>query len=130
MELSDLDRLVEKYARQGYQQIRVKAGELEIEVTKPNGNEEVRPVATASQASATNENPETITSPMVGVVHLAQGLEVGQTVTKGQELGQIESMKLFNPLTSPMDGTLATVLVTDNATVEYEQPLFEMRRDR
>ncbi|WQH19577.1 hypothetical protein T1I15_06620 [Lactiplantibacillus plantarum] len=47
MELKDLDRLVEKYARQGYQQIRVKAGDLEIEVTKPalgfrNGNSRSR----------------------------------------------------------------------------------------
>jgi len=130
MELNDLDRLVEKYAQQGYQQIRVKAGELEIEVTKPSGNQEPRLTTDAKQASTTDEDTVTIISPMVRVVHLAPDLEVGQPVTQGQELGQIESMKLFNPLVSSIDGVLATVLVADNATVEYEQPLFEMRRDR
>ena len=133
MELKDLDRLVEKYARQGYQQIRVKAGDLEIEVTKPAlASETVTPVAAtpASTVAETEDEVVTLSSPMVGVVHLAPDLKVGQSLTAGQELGQIESMKLFNPLVSPTDGTLTAVLVADDATVEYEQPLFTMRKDR
>ncbi|MCS8602579.1 acetyl-CoA carboxylase biotin carboxyl carrier protein [Lactiplantibacillus pentosus] len=153
MELKDLDRLVEKYARQGYQQIRVKAGDLEIAVTKPSvtapvnaaasTNTVTNPSADDQAAAITNESTTTesaigatdtanvtIPSPMVGVVHLAPDLQVGQSVTAGQELGQIESMKLFNPLVSPADGTLTAVLIADNATVEYEQPLFTMRKDR
>lgn len=153
MELKDLDRLVEKYARQGYQQIRVKAGDLEIAVTKPSvtapvnaaasTNTVTNPSADDQAAAITNESATTesaigatdtvnvtIPSPMVGVVHLAPDLQVGQSVTAGQELGQIESMKLFNPLVSPADGTLTAVLIADNATVEYEQPLFTMRKDR
>lgn len=133
MELKDLDRLVEKYARQGYQQIRVKAGDLEIEVTKPAlASETVTPVAAtpASTVAETEDEVVTLPSLMVGVVHLAPDLKVGQSLTAGQELGQIESMKLFNPLVSPTDGTLTAVLVADDATVEYEQPLFTMRKDR
>ncbi|WP_172638325.1 acetyl-CoA carboxylase biotin carboxyl carrier protein [Lactiplantibacillus plantarum] len=133
MELKDLDRLVEKYARQGYQQIRVKAGDLEIEVTKPAlASETVTPVAAtpASTVAETEDEVVILPSPMVGVVHLAPDLKVGQSLTAGQELGQIESMKLFNPLVSPTDGTLTAVLVADDATVEYEQPLFTMRKDR
>lgn len=126
MELKDLDRLVEKYARQGYQHIRVKAGELEIEVTQPTeSTKTTKPAATPATSTT-----QTIGSPMVGVVHLATDLKVGQTVKAGQELGQIESMKLFNPLTSPANGVLTAILVGDNATVEYEQPLFTMRKDR
>ncbi|MFD1421537.1 acetyl-CoA carboxylase biotin carboxyl carrier protein [Lactiplantibacillus songbeiensis] len=128
MELKDLDRLVEKYARQGYQQIRVKAGELEIEVTKPAATPVAKaPTATADKTAVTDT---TVTSPMVGVVHLAPDLTVGQAITQGQELGQIESMKLFNPLTAPTNGVLAAILVTDQATVEYDQPLFKLRKDR
>jgi len=67
---------------------------------------------------------------MVGVMHLSPDLTVGQTVTKGQELGQIESMKLFNPLVCPQTGTLTTILVEEGATVEFGQPLFKMREDR
>ncbi|AVK61878.1 acetyl-CoA carboxylase biotin carboxyl carrier protein subunit [Lactobacillus sp. CBA3605] len=127
MALKDLDRLVEKYAQQGYQHIRVKAGDLEIEVTKPV------PAAVAAKlpvTAPTNVATTTITSPMVGVVHLAADLAVGQTITAGQELGQIESMKLFNPLKSATAGTLMAILIADEAPVEFEQPLFKMRKDR
>lgn len=126
MELKDLDRLVEKYAHQGYQQIRVKAGELEIEVTRPT-TEAAQPTPTETVAP----KPATVvTSPMVGIVHLASDLHVGQTVTAGQELGQIESMKLFNPLVTQTAGTLTAILVDDQAAVEYDQPLFKVRKDR
>jgi len=126
MDLKDLDRLVEKYDRQGYQQIRVKAGELEIEVSR---QATVAKADTTDVTAATDED-QTITSPMVGVMHLSPDLTVGQTVTKGQELGQIESMKLFNPLVCPQTGTLTTILVEEGATVEFGQPLFKMREDR
>lgn len=99
MELKDLDRLVEKYARQGYQQIRVKAGDLEIAVTKPSvtapvnaaasTNTVTNPSADDQAAAITNESTTTesaigatdtanvtIPSPMVGVVHLAPDLQV------------------------------------------------------
>lgn len=125
MDIKDLDRLVEKYDRQGYQQIRVKAGDLEIEVS--------RQLTTASPlptTAAAADDDQTITSPMVGVIHLASDLAINQAVTKGQELGQIESMKLFNPLVCPQTGTLTTILVADGATVEFGQPLFKMREDR
>lgn len=129
MELKDLDRLVEKYAREGYQQIRVKAGELEIEVTKSlettNGTGQ-----SPAPATSADKLEVSVKSPMVGVVHLASDLQVGQTVTAGQELGQIESMKLFNPLTSPVAGQLTAVLVADDTAVEFEQPLFTVRKDR
>lgn len=126
MDLKDLDRLVEKYDRQGFQQIRVRAGDLEIAVSRSATE---GPATPATVATTADEN-QTITSPMVGVMHLSPDLTVGQAVTKGQELGQIESMKLFNPLVCPQTGTLTAVLVTDGATVEFGQPLFKMREDR
>ncbi|WP_137625274.1 acetyl-CoA carboxylase biotin carboxyl carrier protein [Lactiplantibacillus pingfangensis] len=126
MDIKDLDRLVEKYDRQGYQQIRVKAGDLEIEVSRQLTTASPLPTTTAAAA----DDDQTITSPMVGVIHLASDLAINQAVTKGQELGQIESMKLFNPLVCPQTGTLTTILVADGATVEFGQPLFKMREDR
>ncbi|BDZ30012.1 acetyl-CoA carboxylase biotin carboxyl carrier protein subunit [Lactiplantibacillus brownii] len=127
MDLKDLDCLVEKYDREGYQQIRVKAGDLEIEVSR--NQPAATPTTPAGKATATTDD-QVITSPMVGVMHLSSDLTVAQPVTKGQELGQIESMKLFNPLTCPHAGTLTAILVADGAPVEFGQPLFKMREDR
>ncbi|MFB9768268.1 acetyl-CoA carboxylase biotin carboxyl carrier protein [Lactiplantibacillus modestisalitolerans] len=130
MELKEIDRLVEKYARQGYQHIRVKAGELEVEVARTADPATAPQTSVTPAAAAKQATTETVTSPMVGVVHLDQDIQVGQRITAGQELGQIESMKLFNPLKSPVDGQLAAILVKDNAAVEYQQPLFTLRKDR
>lgn len=131
MDIKALDQLVEKYAKQGYEHIRVKAGDLEIDVTKPQPAVSA-PVAaqSATPAAAPATDVTAIASPMVGDVHLTPALTVGQTVAKGQELGQIESMKLFNPLVAPHAGVLTAILVADQAAVEYQQPLFELRKDR
>lgn len=126
MDLQDLDRLVAKYAAAGYEQIRVKAGDLEIEVKQPVANS----VTPTTKPSVAATDVTVVKSPMVGVLHLASDVKVGQAVTHGQELGQIESMKLFNALPAPSDGTITAILVADQATVEFDQPLFEMRRDR
>jgi len=127
MELKDLDRLVEKYARQGYQKIRVKAGDLEIEVTQANADSTA---STTAQPAVADTADTVVKSPMVGVVHLAADLVVGQAVTKGQTLCQLESMKLFNPVLAPANGVLAAILVTDGAAVAYDQPLVKLRKDR
>lgn len=130
MDIKALDQLVEKYAKEGYSHIRVKAGDLEIEVTKPQAVQSAPVMAQPTEAVAAVDDVTAITSPMVGVVHLTPDLTVGQVVTEGQELGQIESMKLFNPLTAPHAGVLTAILVADQAAVEYQQPLFELRKDR
>ncbi|MFC6180280.1 acetyl-CoA carboxylase biotin carboxyl carrier protein [Lactiplantibacillus daowaiensis] len=128
MDLKDLDRLVAKYAQAGYQHIRVKAGDLEIEVSHADATKADAPVAVTNASATVDET--VMTSPMVGVVHLAPELVVGQAVQQGQELGQIESMKLFNPLLAPHAGVVAAILVADQAAVEYQQPLFKLRKDR
>ena len=73
MDLKDLDRLVEKYDRQGYQQIRVKAGDLEIEVSRQASVAEV-PAKLAVSQTAPADEAQSITSPMVGVMHLSPDL--------------------------------------------------------
>lgn len=126
MDLQDLDRLVAKYAAAGYEQIRVKAGDLEIEVKQPVASS----ATPAPKLPVVDADVTVVKSPMVGVLHLASDVKVGQTVTHGHELGQIESMKLFNALPAPSDGTITAILVADQAPVEFDQPLFEMRKDR
>ena len=50
----------------------------------------------------------------------------GDTVKKGQVLGIIEAMKLMNEIESEFDGVVTKILVENEQTVEYGQPLFEV----
>ena len=72
----------------------------------------------------------TITSPIVGVFHMAPSpeanpyVEVGSVVKKGQVLCIVEAMKLMNEIESDTDGTISRILVENGQPVEYGEPLF------
>lgn len=64
-------------------------------------------------------------SPMPGMV-VSLPVEEGQSVTKGQVLVILESMKMQNELKSPRDGILARVKVKPGDSVEQRQPLLSV----
>lgn len=76
---------------------------------------------------------QVVTSPLVGVFYAAPApdappfVKVGDTVKKGQVLGIIEAMKLMNEIESEVDGVVEAILVKNEETVEYGQPLFRIR---
>lgn len=89
------------------------------------------PVA-ASSATAPQVGETVVKSPLVGIMHLADEQQqsfvtVGQTVEKGTILGQVESMKLFNEIKSPVAGKVQQILVKDRAGVAYDAPLFVLQ---
>ena len=53
-------------------------------------------------------------------------VDEGEHVKKGQVLGIIEAMKLMNEIESEFDGVVTKILVENEQTVEYGQPLFEV----
>ncbi len=74
-------------------------------------------------------HPGAVLSPMVGIAHLtpepgaAPFVTLGQAVAAGQTLVLIEAMKTFNQIKAPKAGTVARILVTAGAPVEYGEPL-------
>ncbi len=75
----------------------------------------------------------TVDCPLVGTFYSASSPEadpfvrVGDCVKKGQVLGIVEAMKLMNEIESEYDGVVEAVLVENETTVEYGQPLFRIR---
>lgn len=51
-------------------------------------------------------------------------LRLGDRVTRGAVVGQIDSMRILNPVTAEEDGVLMEALVEDGDPVEYGQGLF------
>ena len=72
--------------------------------------------------------PQTMTAPIPGVVASVVA-NVGQVVTRGDELLTLEAMKMFNVLRSPWAGTVTTLHVSKGEHVIQGQPLvtFEPR---
>jgi acetyl-CoA carboxylase biotin carboxyl carrier protein len=80
-------------------------------------------------ANGVDPHANAVTSPMVGVVYLAQQpgaapfVRVGDTVTEGQTLLIIEAMKVMNQIRAPRAGRVTQILVADSDAVEYGAPL-------
>ncbi len=106
--------------------------------SSPAANKEKAEAPKASQSSATenvpadtNGNLTGIHSPYVGSIILVNDegkpyVNASDTVKKGQLLCRIEAMKMFNDITSPVDGTVRNILVKNGDMAEYDQLLFEI----
>jgi len=90
------------------------------------------PAATdaGGEAAATAaDHPGVVTSPMVGMVYMAEEpgapplVQVGDTVSEGQNLLLIEAMKVFNPIKAPRAGRVMQILVANETPVEFGEPL-------
>ena len=74
-----------------------------------------------------------ISCPLVGTFYSSPApdaedyVKVGDTVKKGQVIGIVEAMKLMNEIESEYDGIVEEILVKNEETVEYGQPLFRIR---
>lgn len=90
------------------------------------------PVAAAPTPAAPEEKGQLVKSPLVGTFYNAPSpdspayVKVGDTVKKGQILGIIEAMKLMNEIESDYDGVVTEILIKNEETVEFGQPLFRI----
>lgn len=108
--------------------------EMKREVAAATATVAVAPVAAAPIAAA--EAPQedaslkTVVSPFIGSFHeLPEGKKVseGDSVKKGQVICTIEAMKLFNEITMPEDGIIASVEVSEGDILECEQVIMKYR---
>ena len=81
-------------------------------------------------AAEPNTVMSAVASTMVGVFHASvPPLTLGATVSAGQRVGFIESIKLMNEVVSTATGTVVEVLIADGQPVEYGQVLYQVRPD-
>ncbi len=94
------------------------------------------PSAPAAQVvpAATEENGDTINSPIVGTFYRASSpesapfVEVGQVVEKGQVLCLVEAMKLFNEIEADFKCKIIKIVAENAQPVEFGQPLFVIQK--
>ena len=87
------------------------------------------PAAAAAATSDPAQDPNAVTSPMVGTVYLspeptaAAFVKVGDQVNEGQTIIIVEAMKTMNQIPAPRAGTVKRILVEDKQAVEFGAPL-------
>lgn len=93
------------------------------------------PVAVEAAApAAVVHTGDMILSPMVGTFYAAPSpdsapfVKVGDRVKKGQVIAVLEAMKIMNELEAEFDCEILSVLVSDAQAVEYDMPLFAVKK--
>ena len=77
---------------------------------------------------------EVVRSPMVGTYYsspnpeTAPFVKVGSGVSVGDTLCLVEAMKMFNQIEAEFAGEVVAVLVEDGQPVEFDEPLFVIRK--
>lgn len=128
--------------------IRVRSGEVEIEIIRRDAAAAAAPIVVAAapsleavapqgggelpaaRAAGPGPNVRRVTAPVVGVFYSATApgadpfVEVGSRVTVGQTLCILEAMKLMNEIASDYAGTVSRCLVENGELVSLGQELF------
>ncbi|MDE7234819.1 MAG: acetyl-CoA carboxylase, biotin carboxyl carrier protein [Ruminiclostridium sp.] len=122
--------------------LHVKSGEFEIELGESFPMAEkwaghtvmTHPVEipTPQEQESKPQGGRYIKSPIVGTFYAASApgkppfVKAGKSISKGDVVFIIESMKLMNEVKSELDGVVAEVLVSDGEAVEYDQPILRL----
>ncbi len=84
--------------------------------------------------AGSDDNDMTLRSPMTGTFYCrpspdeAAFVNQGATVTAGDTLCLIEVMKLYTTIEATADGVVESILAEDGKLVEFDQPLFVIRK--
>jgi acetyl-CoA carboxylase biotin carboxyl carrier protein len=102
----------------------------QVEVTTT----QITPSQTKDSAPVSQESGEYITSPMVGTFYQAPSpsspsfVKVGDKVKANQVVCIVEAMKIMNDIQAEYDCEILEVLVEDGQAVEFDTPLFKVKR--
>ena len=150
MDLRKIKKLMELLEESGIAEIEVKEGEESIKLSRnitssaaplqqmvqqPMMVPQQQATQAASQVEnkkddSSNQNRNTVNSPMVGTFYASASPEskpfvtVGQSVKKGDTLCILEAMKMMNQVQAESDGKILEILIDNAEPVEFDQPLF------
>ncbi len=90
--------------------------------------------ASAADNTSAAADGDTVKSPIVGTFYEAPSpgadpfVKVGTRIEKGQTLCIVEAMKIMNEIEAEFSGTVQEILVEDGQAVEFDQPLFVIKK--
>ncbi len=158
MDLKLIKNILNLISESDVDEVSIEEGDFKIKVKKTGTVEQVTytqpaapaPVAAPAAPSQPTAAPasgepkeeakpapsgDTLKSPIVGTYYKAPSpdsdpfVKVGDKVSKGQTLCIVEAMKIMNEIEAEFGGTIEEILVEDGQPIEYDQPLFIIKKD-
>ena len=136
MKLDFIKQIMSEFDQSNVTKMKVEIDDLKIELEKESEKVEyVKPVEKEKEVIEDKQIKQeqatgtAVKSPIVGVFYSASSPEsepyvtVGKNVKKGDIVCIIEAMKVMDEIKAPCDGTVTSILVENEALVEYDQAL-------
>ena len=136
MKLDFIKQIMSEFDQSNVTKMKVEIDDLKIELEKEREKVEyVKPIEKEKEVIEDKQIKQeqatgtAVKSPIVGVFYSASSPEsepyvtVGKNVKKGDIVCIIEAMKVMNEIKAPCDGTVTSILVENEALVEYDQAL-------
>ena len=89
----------------------------------------------AEESKEDQPEGEVVKSPIVGTFYEAPSpdsdpfVKVGDHVSEGDTLCIVEAMKIMNEIEAEFSGTVQKIVVSNGSPVEFDQPLFIIKKD-
>lgn len=135
MDVEKIEELIRLLEGSPNEELCVQKGDYRVCIKKgakpasPQTRRTAQPSAAPAVVSQAQPKELFVKAPMVGIFHVVDGIaHVGASVSEGQVVGSIESMKLANDVVSKVAGTVLEVMVEDGMPIEYGQPLFRVHQ--
>lgn len=121
--------------------VRIREGEVEIEISRTTTVQQVTTAPTLtdpptqSLVTESETGDDIIRSPMPARFYRSPApdeppfIEVGDSVGAGESIATLEVMKTYNDVEAPFDCEILEIFIEDGEAVEYNQPLFRVRRN-
>ena len=125
--LDELQQLIELLNGTSIVELELRDGDLHVAIKR--GAAGSRESAVGSHEAAPADDFAYVTAPLLGTFYRSPspGAEVfvkeGDQVEKGQVIGLIEAMKIFNEIQAEVSGRVYAILAEDGAFVEADQRL-------
>lgn len=157
MDINEIKKLIKVFENAKVTELLIQEGNLKIKISKngksinnvsnPQNFSNEMPISNQiSTTTVSNEpivdskkeeddNTHIITSPIVGTFYRAPApdadpyIQVGDSISQGSVLGIVEAMKLMNEIESDISGKILQILVENGTAVEFNQPLFKIKKN-
>ena len=144
MDIRKVKKLIEMLENSNLEEIEIQEGEESVRLVKSHGNlqniapqsivipqENKQEIITEEIQSSeeTNEDSNSINSPMVGTFYASASpgakpfISVGDIVAEGDVVCIVEAMKMMNEIKSEFTGQVTAINVEDGSPVEFDQSL-------
>ena len=119
----------------------MRRGPIRVRVSKDGAAVAPQPLpAGATSAAAATATPEapattdyvTVNAPLTGIFYRSPSpqadafIQVGSDIAKGDVIGLIEAMKLFNEIRATAGGKVRRILIESGQLVRAQQPIVEL----